>query len=201
VVSEEVTAAILVGGRARRFGGRAKPALMVGRQSILDRQLQVLDQAGIARILIVGQWLHPSATWGRHVPDVIDSGSALGGLYSSLVLATTPVVLVFAGDLPFISAPLIRRLAAIGASEDAVVPHTAEGWHPLCAGYRRRVAAAIKARLDRGSFRVSEALVEMHVREVPMSELLRLDADSMLLMNVNTPDDHRRAEDHVRTRS
>ena len=36
------TAAILIGERARRLGGRAKPFLPIGDQRIIDRQIAVL---------------------------------------------------------------------------------------------------------------------------------------------------------------
>jgi molybdopterin-guanine dinucleotide biosynthesis protein A len=201
VSAEEVTAAILVGGRARRLGGKIKPTLSVGHQSILDRQLDALNRAGIQRILVVGHWHGPPAPAGRHVPDVVETSSALAGLYSALLWATTPVVLALAGDLPFVSPPLLRQLTTIDGAFDAVVPRTVEGWHPLCAAYRRGVAIPIKARLARGALRITEALADMTVREVTTDDLARLDPDSMLLMNVNTPADLQRAEDYIRTRS
>jgi molybdopterin-guanine dinucleotide biosynthesis protein A len=37
------SAAILAGGRASRFGGRDKSALIVNGRTILDRQLSALD--------------------------------------------------------------------------------------------------------------------------------------------------------------
>jgi hypothetical protein len=41
----------------------------------------------------------------------------------------------------------------------------------------------------------------MRVREVTIKELAGLDPGGMLLMNVNTPDDHARAERHARLTS
>src|SRR5688500_789367 len=98
---EQVSAAILVGGRAQRFAGQLKPALRVGDQTILERQLTALKQAAIDDILAVGRWVGPRMAGVRHLPDVIEERSALGGLYSALLLATTPIVVVLAGDLPF----------------------------------------------------------------------------------------------------
>ncbi len=54
-------------------------------------------------------------------------------------------------------------------------------------------------RLDRGSLRVTEALDDLHVREVTTEEIADFDATGMLLMNVNTPDDYREADRRART--
>jgi molybdopterin-guanine dinucleotide biosynthesis protein A len=199
-VPEAITAAILVGGDARRFHGTMKPTLAVGELTILDRQRAALADAGIQDVLLVGRWAAAAVPGMRHVPDAVDAGGALGGLYSALLVATSPVVLVLAGDLPFVTAALIGALAAIG-DEDAIVPRTDTTWHPLCAAYRRRVAPALKRRLDAGTWRVSDALADMRVRELTVDELVQMDSNGMLLMNVNTPDDHRQAERLLRTRS
>ena len=192
-----ITAAILVGGRARRLDGQVKALLPVGHHTILERQLAAVRAAGITEILLVGRWTTALPADMRHVPDVVENGGALGGLYSALLAASTPAVFVLAGDLPFVSHALIRRLTAFIA-EDVVVPRTADGWHPLCAVYRRTVALTVKRRLDRGLLRISDLLTDLQIREIGADELAQLDADEMLLMNVNTPDDFRRAERHAR---
>jgi len=199
-VPEAITAAILVGGDARRFHGTMKPALAVGEKTILDRQRTALTDAGIHDVILVGRWGASLVPGVRHAPDVVDAGGALAGLYSALLLATSPVVLVLAGDLPFVTGALLQRLEVIG-DDDAVVPRTAGTWHPLCATYRRYVAPALKRRLDAGQWRITDALADMRVRELTVDELGQLDSDDMLLMNVNTPDDHRHAERLLRMRS
>lgn len=196
----EITAAILVGGKARRFNGELKPALKIGDQTILERQLQALDGAGMSEVLLVGRWPAPQVAGARHFPDLVEESGPLGGLYSALLLSTTPIVVVLAGDLPFVAPPLLRALVGLRPEDDAIVPRTSAGWHPLCAAYRRRVAPAVKARLDRGALRVSDALSDMRVRELTTEALARLDGDGML-MNVNTPDDHTRARHRAGVRS
>jgi len=196
-----ISAAILVGGRARRLDGQFKPALRVGNQTILERQLTALHAAGIRDVILVGEWRGDRVPGVRHLPDVVDDRSALGGLYSAMLLATTPAIIVLAGDLPFVEAELLEKLAELGEHDDAVVPRTADGWHPLCAGYRRRVACRIKQRLDRGAFRVTDAIADMKVRELTATALAPLDQDGFLLMNVNTPFFYARARRGARRRS
>jgi molybdopterin-guanine dinucleotide biosynthesis protein A len=127
------------------------------------------------------------------VPDILDERSGLGGLYSALLMATTPVVLVLAGDMPFLQPSLLSRLASVGDNADAVVPRTGGRWHPLCAGYRRNVAPLVKLQLDSGSLRVTDAVERMRVDELGAEDLASFDPDGILLMNLNTPGDYERA--------
>jgi molybdopterin-guanine dinucleotide biosynthesis protein A len=197
-----VSAAILIGGGARRFGGTFKPGLRVGARTILDRQLAVLAAAGIDAVMLVGRTPHelPPAAAARSVPDAVEGHGPLGGLYTALIVATTPIVLAIAGDMPFLEPRLVRRLAELGPEDEAAVPRAADRWHPLCAAYRRSVALRLKQRLDRRALRVSDALQDMRVKEISLTESMGEEAADMLT-NVNTPDDHARAERHARIKS
>lgn len=193
----DATAAILIGGRARRLSGTFKSALRVGTRTILQRQLDALAAAGIERVLLVGR---PSVGVTHDLPltgDAIADSGPLGGIYSALLAATTPVVVVLAGDLPFVQPGLLERLVALAPTDDAAVPKT-DRWHPLCAAYRRRVALRLKSRLDRGALRAADALMDMQLRTLNTAELAGIDPTGMMLTNVNTPDDYARAERHAR---
>lgn len=153
-------------------------------------------------ILIVGgNASHGQAAGVSVVPDRIAGAGALGGLYTALVEAPTEQVLVIACDMPFVSAPFLARLAALGSEgglvADATVPHDARGLHPLCASYARRVADHLRARIEAGGLRVIDALAGLHVRHMGPDELAPFDPDGRLLLNVNTPDDYTRARSLV----
>ena len=190
-VAPNVTAAILTGGSGRRLGGVFKPGLQFGGRSILERQVKTLHAAGIHRIVCVGRAPSAGLPLLPFAADVL-TGSALGGIYSALLIATTPVVLVLAGDLPLVSAPLLEALAALD-DRDAIVPRLNGRWHPLCASFNRRIAPRLKKRLDAGQLRVTAALAELKVHEIGDAELRRLDAHEALLININTPDDYQHA--------
>ena len=196
------TAAILAGGQARRLGGRDKSALLVGADSILERQLAVIRTV-TPHILIIGsattaqQFATAPGDKARRdvhiVEDRIAGAGALGGLYTALVEAPTEQVLVIACDMPFISAPFLTALAGFGAGVDAAVPRDGHGLHPLCASYQRRIAARVKTRIDAGELRITDALNDLEVRDVGCDELAPFDPDGRLLLNVNTPADYERA--------
>jgi molybdopterin-guanine dinucleotide biosynthesis protein A len=102
-------------------------------------------------------------------------------------------VLVVACDMPFLTAPFLGRLVAECVDVDAVVPRTADGFHPLCAVYAQSAAAAIQRRILSGQLKVVDALADLAVREIGPEEITPYDPDGTLLVNINTPDDYQRA--------
>ncbi len=191
------TGAILAGGQARRLGGIDKSALVVGSDSILDRQLSLLRELTPHILIVAGanSKIAPKtvAADTMVVTDRMAGAGSLGGLYTALVEAPTEQVLVIACDMPFLTAPFLARLAERGEGVDAAVPRDERGRHPLCASYDRRIAGHLKARIDRGELRVGDALTGLLVRELGPDELGPFDPDGRLLLNVNTPADYERA--------
>ncbi|MBP7778733.1 MAG: molybdenum cofactor guanylyltransferase [Acidobacteria bacterium] len=190
------SAAVLAGGRGRRLDGRTKPLVEVGGQTILARQVSALATLGVIPRLIASDPSPYADLPYEVVPDLVDAG-ALGALYTAVACAPTPYVLVVAGDLPFVSAALLGALVGWRAEAEAIVPQPKGRWQPLCAVYHRDVAPRLKARIDRGQWRVTEALEDLIVRAVPDAELSAYDPDGRLLLNVNTPDDLRLATHHA----
>ena len=109
------TAVVLAGGRAARLGGQAKPQLEVGGRTILRR---VLDAVGGATTRIVvgpAQAVPPDVVLVRERPP---GGGPVAALRAGLERVTDDVVVLLAGDLPFLSpvvvAGLLERLTGDG---------------------------------------------------------------------------------------
>jgi len=170
------SAAILAGGRARRFDGRDKSALVVEGQTILERQLAVLSAvAGDVRII-------------RREDDLVPGCGPLGGLHAALAAAASDEVLVVACDMPYVTSPFAAHLLSLaGPTADIVVPRTERGYHPLCAVYTRACLAVVATRIAERRLKMVELLGEMRTREVTVEELERFGNPDRLLANVNTP--------------
>jgi molybdopterin-guanine dinucleotide biosynthesis protein A len=192
-----LTAAILAGGRATRFGGRDKGALVVDGRTIFDRQVAELSQ--IAReILLVGgpnpEGRGPAVT---PIADLIPGCGPLGGLHAALTAAQNRVVIVVACDMPYVSAPFLAYLASLAgepAGFTAVVPQTERGYHPLCAAYTRAVIEPIERRLAAGRLTMTDLLADVRLRVVAAREIARFGDPHQLLANVNTPAEHESLE-------
>ena len=168
-----VSAAILAGGKATRFGGRDKSALLVEGRTILERQLDVLslvaDDVQIVR------------------EDLVPDCGPLGGVYTALTLARHDLVFVLACDMPHVTAPLVSYLLSAADSADVVVPRTERGYHPLCAVYRRTCLPAVERRLAARQLAMTALFSDVRVREVSGEDVNRFGGGDWLLANVNTP--------------
>jgi len=183
------SAAILAGGRASRFGGRDKSALVVGGRSILERQLRELGQI-TDDIMIVGG--EPSTKAGTHrgvrmVPDSVPDCGPLAGLDAALTAAQYDPLIVVACDMPFVTAAFLRHLLSLTAHADAAVPRTEEGYHPLCAVYTRACRTAVARLLADRRLAMTGLLDEIRVCVVAPDEIEAFGDRARLLANLNTP--------------
>ena len=175
------------------MAGADKATLLVGGRSIIDRQLTVL-RALTPHLLIVGR--NTETHCGLGVPitaDRLEDAGPLGGLYTALVEAGTPRIVVVACDMPFLTPNLVRRLVEPDANVDAVMPRDRDGQHPLCACYHTGAAERLRRRLDSGLLSVRGAIADLIVHHINPDELASLDPDGRAMWNVNTPEDYARA--------
>lgn len=191
------TCAILAGGRASRFDGRDKSALVVDGRTILDRQIAELSQI-TSDLLIVGGDARVRVPEGlRHEADQVPGCGPLGGLHAARSAARGAAVLVVACDMPFLSAPLLRyllMLADAAAGIDIVAPRTKRGYHPLCAVYTRACLEPIARRLTDGRLEVAALFDDVRVQVVTAEALAAFGDPDRLLANVNTPLEYRALE-------
>jgi molybdenum cofactor guanylyltransferase len=103
------TAVVLAGGRAARLGGRAKPQLEVGGRTMLDTVLRAVEDA--ERRVVVGppQPLPDDVIRVREQPP---GGGPVAALRAGLAEVPTDIVVLLAGDLPFLSGVTIEKLLA-----------------------------------------------------------------------------------------
>ena len=191
------SAAILAGGRALRFGGLDKSALVIDGRTILDHQLAELSQITDDLLLVGGQAPSGTLTRLRHVPDLVPGCGPLSGLQAALSAARSSVVLVVACDMPFVPASLLRYfLTLVNGPDrpDLVVPRTEGGYHPLCAAYTRACLEPITRRLADGRLRVDGLFEEVRVRIVTRDAIAAFGDPDRLLANLNTPLEYRAIE-------
>lgn len=120
-------AIILIGGKARRFAGRAKSELVVGGSTILERMLAATE--GAASRVVVGTRPPEAAPLPQGVLQVLEDPPGSGPARSVQAgLAAVPDgcdrVAILGGDLPFLTPEALRLLHdhASGAEPDGAGP-------------------------------------------------------------------------------
>lgn len=181
------SAAILAGGRATRFGGRDKSALIVDGRTILDRQIHELATVTDDILLVGGRTSRPGV---RMVADVVEGSGPLGGVHAALSEAHGDAVFVVACDMPYVTAAFAAHLLHLSQDADIVVPRTDRGYHPLCAVYTRRCLASIARRLGERQLKLSDLFAELRTRAVTTEEIDAFGDRDRLLANVNTPSEY-----------
>jgi molybdopterin-guanine dinucleotide biosynthesis protein A len=187
------SAAILAGGRATRFGGRDKSALVVDGRPIVDRQVAELS-AVVDDIMIVGARHGARAFQAsdrlRLIADIVPGCGPLGGLHAALTAMRGDRVLAVACDMPYLDAAFAEYLLSLAGDAAVVVPQTDRGYHPLCAVYTRACLEPVAARLAQRQLALRDLYADVPTRIVTAAEMSRFGAPSRLLANVNTPDEY-----------
>lgn len=191
------TAAILLAAGASSRMGRAKPLLDWGGRPLVAAQVEALQTAGCAPVIVVlgaraaavRRALPSSARWtvntawreGR-------AGSIRAGARAAPAHAAR--IVIASVDQPCSAEAVRQTIAALATAPDAriAVPrHDGRNGHPPV------FDAALLPELRRVSER-SEGLRELRRRWREATIFIEVD-DPLVLLNLNTPEDYRRASD------
>ena len=185
----DVSALILAGGRATRFGGIDKRELVIEGRTIFERQVEVLLPC-VAEIIVSST--RPIAGY-RCVADVHADVGPLAGIAAGLAATTTSWLLVVAGDMPRINAALVELvLSRVRDDLDAVGIMIGGLPEPLLCVLRCATAAPVVERcIAAGRHKASRLLTDegLRVDWIEDAELRAIDPELRALFNVNTPQD------------
>ena len=188
----DLAAAILLGGRAQRYGETDKSALIINGETILDRTIRLL-RGVTSHVFAVGDTYGSARAAGLQVvADAIPDAGALGGIYTAIIEAPCERTLVVGCDMPFLSERFLAHLSQV-PDADVVMPRTEAGYEPLCAIYGRAVAPEIRGRIDRGERKAAHVPERGRLVVVGPEEVAAYDPYGLMFVNVNTPHDYERA--------
>lgn len=190
--------AILAGGASRRFGS-PKALATIGARMVIERVRDAILAAGLEPRLITHrpEWFSELGlpTRGDTIPGV----GPLGGIHAAVEWATQEGragVLCVSCDMPFLPAGLLRALLERGSEHAVAIPESSgrRGIEPLCAYYPVSCLPRIEDHLARGSYRLVDLLNAVPTQRMPLAEVRRWGKPERIFLNLNTPEDHRRAE-------
>jgi molybdopterin-guanine dinucleotide biosynthesis protein A len=151
-------------------------------------------------VLVTGDPLLAAALPLPSRPDAVPGAGPLGGVHTALLWAREEGAhgaLCAACDLPFLAPGVLRLLLGRAAEGDApaVAPESAArfGVEPLCAWWAVEALPEVERRLRAGEHALGPLLAALGAARIPRAELRRHGDPGTLFLNVNTPEDLRRA--------
>jgi molybdopterin-guanine dinucleotide biosynthesis protein A len=197
----DATVIILAGGRSQRMG-QAKAALPFGPTTILAQLTAELIE-NFSRMVIVAtrpvdqqfsletvlsEWIHRIEI----IRDETSFAGPIPALIQGLRAAAHQTVFVCSCDLPLLRSSTANEIITRLENHDAAVPVIGGKSQPLCAAYRRAATAKIESAAQVET-RLTAVIEALDLQLIAESELRSIEPDLRSFVNVNTPEDYRRA--------
>ena len=157
-----IGAAILVGGSARRLGGRAKGLIKIGGESLIERLVAALPM-GTENIFLVGNPDGPYGSLGYEIhPDIIPMRGAPGGVYTALHVSPYPWLYVLACDQPLLDRSALQKVRP-HAGYHAVLPRVGKRVHFLSGLWSKTAMQTIGEHLTTGHPSLGQIVATLRV--------------------------------------
>src|SRR5215208_5667391 len=193
-----LSAAALAGGQSRRMGSdKALLPLVAQGKPMLGVVLERLSAVSDDVFVVANDQARYAALASRVVPDLRRDVGALGGIQAAIASSAHDYCLVVACDMPFLSLPLLRRMAEEPRDYDVLVPlipgesrQRDDGlvFQTLHAIYSKRCLPFIEKRIAEGRKQVVGFFDDVRVRTLDAAEVTLWDPDLWSFFNANTPE-------------
>jgi molybdopterin-guanine dinucleotide biosynthesis protein A len=190
VKSSNISGVILAGGANRRFGGKIKSKIEIGRKTIISR---ITDTIGdlFSEIIIVTNTPEEFKKFSNYIftSDHFLNSGPLGGIHSGLIASSKEAIFVFGGDMPFLDKSIIINQIEDYAKNpcDILVPAVGKNIEPLHAIYNLSVGPVLEKYLSgNNDFAIRQFIRQMNVRYMVLE---RNEVILKAFTNVNTPED------------
>ncbi|WP_239617568.1 molybdenum cofactor guanylyltransferase [Cohnella mopanensis] len=193
------SAVILAGGQGRRMGGVNKALLLVGGETIIERQLRAVEQWTDEVIIVSNdEGLRarlPQTSNLRIVPDSYKGEGPLAGLHAGLTAATRPIVWVVGCDQPFldVASAVYLQERLINGSYQAALPLIGGRLQPLHALYRKEAGAVAEKLLQAGKRKFMALLDQIDWCEIEEREFTNEGLSLTFTEDIDTPEQHAKA--------
>ncbi|MDO9539053.1 MAG: molybdenum cofactor guanylyltransferase [Methanocalculus sp.] len=185
---EKRTALILVGGEAKRSGGKEKYFFNYKGRSFLSYLIEALSPVTDEIIIVARD--HDQCSRFEEIPgirtitDRVRGIGPLGGILAGVEEAEGELLFITACDMPCIRSDVVTYLFSVIEDHDAAVPcWNEEMFEPLHAVYRK---TALKEYLTTHSSLSLRAMVRgIHTRYVQIDEIKSIDPNLATFTNIN----------------
>ncbi len=186
--NSSISGIILAGGRSSRMG-TDKAFIQIGSKTLIEKMFDLIKKYCVEILISANDNTGYSFPGQRIIPDERHGLGPIGGIYSCLKQSRTENNLVIAVDMPFINDGLIQFLLANTGNAELVVPATGKGKiEPLCAVYRKSVAAYLEKMIAENDLKVQNLMNYCRSHKLHITREQEFYNDR-LFFNVNTQAD------------
>lgn len=197
VEKQDISCAILAGGKARRLNGENKALLRVGEKTNLDKILSFSEKY-FREVLIIANDRSKFDGYGISIySDIIRDIGPLGGIHSALFHSKSDNVFFLPCDMPFLSEEVIRKEIEVYFSRkcEIIIPRTGEFIEPLHSIFSRNLLSGLEDHIrktDNYSIRRFFDKVDVYYWDIEDNE-----ENKRAFFNINTHHDLNEAHQKV----
>lgn len=194
-----LTAAIIAGGKSRRFGSN-KALARLGDQRLIDYAIDLAKKVG-NKILLNWNDVNPNSISIVPVRDEWEECGPLAGIHAVLSVSETLWVAILPCDMPLLSPEVYRWLWKHRLKNAPVVAVSHRGIEPMVAIWPRRIilSPAFSQLRTAGIFSLHRVLEQLHSHRVNVVEMPGY--RNRFFANVNHPQDLQDLQRFIKNRS
>lgn len=186
---KNIDALILAGGKSSRMNFSHKVLLQYKDKSFLENLEEIFSNFNRKYLSLNSS----QDIWNNSFIRIDDEYSDIGpisGLYNGLSKCESPYLFVTPCDVPNLTKEFIEYLTTFISSDyDAFIVKDKSGFiHPLMGIYNKSALNKIKTAIDSKDYKVLNLVKNLNVKYIDL-KYTNFD-DSMILKNINTPEDY-----------
>lgn len=191
-----VSAAILVGGKSRRFG-TDKALLRIGDKWMVDTLSDELKKLFGNVFLISDRSDKFDFFEDAVIKDVVPDKGPLGGLYTALLNTSSEYVFLCACDLMLLNKDVISYMLQRLNSQDVLIPIHDGKIEPTAAFYSRNCLSYAAKSLDSGNLNIRSFFDRINVEFINFEDVFSYNTIEDCFFNINTKVDWKNARDKL----
>ena len=185
--NDEVTGIILAGGMSSRFGSNKALSRFDG-ERLIHRLCKAVGAVTDRMMLITHTPEEYAFLNIASRQDLVPRCGPIGGIYTALKTADTPLCLCVACDMPFVKPEFLEYMIRRSPGYDVVVPTNDGREEPLCAVYRDTCTQAVEERIHAGQHKITGFYDKVRVLRLAPVDAGFHDAD--MFFNINNRTDY-----------
>ena len=167
---EHVTAALIAGGKSKRFGSPKQKALYNGR-SLLELAIQKIVRIS-SDAIIVGDVQHSQLKKPLPIHDDLERECGpIGGIYTAMHFSKKRWVAIFPVDMPLLPISVYRFLYVSSRAGLPIVAKSDRGVEPLVSLWPIETLVLVKNQIEKKDFRLYYLLKLLNAIELDLSKI------------------------------